>query len=365
VIEGYDAAREGGAIVASPPRRILRAQGRSPDQVLSGLISGAIPVPPRARGPGVWSGRAAYSTMLTPKGRIVTDLLVSRGWGDSDDLLLDLPEAGWEGARTHLRKYVPPRLAKIAELEPAPESLTLTGPRAPTLLSDLVFKLRIDAGELYEAAEGEEWIWAQSSEPATRVIHTADLGPRTFRIVGPDTAIHRLRSTLVAAGVAVGGDNLWDVLRLEHGRPWFGVELDSETMPAEAGIEARCIDPTKGCYTGQEVVVRIRDRGHVNRKLRGVLLGDVKPSKPDLPLFLLDGDRPMGTIRSFVWSPRFAQWISLAYLRREVEPPASIRIGTRDGPEGRVRALSDVGWVLVEGDTAPYPGGATDARGDG
>jgi folate-binding protein YgfZ len=131
--------------------------------------------------------------------------------------------------------------------------------------------------------------------------------------------------------------------------------MDEDTMPAVAGIVGRCVDPTKGCYTGQEVVVRIRDRGHVNRHLRGVLLDEQSPPELGTSLFLPGNDPVVGTIRSLVRSPRFDRMIALAVVRREIQPPASLSIGSPRGPRGEVRALSDAGWVLVEGDLSLYP----------
>ena len=302
-------------------------------------------------------GRAPYSVMLTPKGKLVTDLRVSRiENGDQGDLLIELPDPGVVGALTHLRKYLPPRLARLSELERPHSMLTLAGPATPELLAS-----RAEVGSeltpsvLMEAVEGDEWIVSGDSEIALRIIRSDDVGPLAFDIVGPSADIDSLRAGLLQSGATDGAPELWEVLRLERGRPRFGAEMDEDTMPAEAGIEGRCIDPTKGCYTGQEVVVRIRDRGHVNRHLRGVLLDEQSPPDIGTPLFLPRNDQAVGTIRSLVRSPRFDRMISLAVVRREIQPLASLSVGSPRGPQGEVRALSDLGWVLVEGDLSLYP----------
>ena len=133
-------------------------------------------------------------------------------------------------------------------------------------------------------------------------------------------------------------------MRVEAGTPAFGPDMDERTIPIEAGIEARAIDHGKGCYTGQEVIVRIRDRGHVNRHLRGLLLGEVPTPAPGTELFAGGSDRPVGSITSAVESPARGQAIALAYVRREVQPGAEVRVGAVGGTPARVMSLGSDGW---------------------
>jgi aminomethyltransferase len=122
--------------------------------------------------------------------------------------------------------------------------------------------------------------------------------------------------------------------------------MDQETILLEAGIQSRAVDDTKGCYTGQEVIIRIRDRGHVNKELRGLLLGDAPLPRPGQELFASGGEKSVGWITSAVSSPAFGQNIALGYLKRSVAPGDRVTLGTLDGPEAETRALSDKGWVL-------------------
>ena len=98
------------------------------------------------------------------------------------------------------------------------------------------------------------------------------------------------------------------------------------------------------CYTGQEIVVRIRDRGHVNRSLRGLFLADGPIPPSDAKLF--KGDRVVGHITSAVESPRHGGGIALAYVRREVALGERVPVGSPDGPRAEVREL-DSGWALT------------------
>jgi folate-binding protein YgfZ len=138
------------------------------------------------------------------------------------------------------------------------------------------------------------------------------------------------------------GRDTWNTLRVEAGRPGFASELAEEVIPVEAGIHDRAIDYTKGCYTGQEVIVRIRDRGRVNRNLRRLRLDIEAPlPAPGTELFR-EKERPVGHLTSVTDSPREGK-IALGYVRREVEPGQTVNVGGVDGPRARVEALDGDG----------------------
>ena len=108
--------------------------------------------------------------------------------------------------------------------------------------------------------------------------------------------------------------------RMAPGRPVFGTDMDEQTLPPEAGIVDRAVDHTKGCYTGQEVIVRIRDRGHVNRHLRVLDLGDVAAPASGAELRAADGSgKVVGRLTTVVQSPRAKGVLAMGYVRRGVE----------------------------------------------
>jgi folate-binding protein YgfZ len=108
-----------------------------------------------------------------------------------------------------------------------------------------------------------------------------------------------------------------DVVRVEAGRPAFLVDMDEHTIPLEAGLEERAISFTKGCYIGQEVIVRVmhRGQGRVAKKLVGLRLDGrkVPPSRATV----LAGDREIGRVTSAVWSPSLDAAIALGYVHRD------------------------------------------------
>jgi folate-binding protein YgfZ len=124
-----------------------------------------------------------------------------------------------------------------------------------------------------------------------------------------------------------------EILRVERGRPRYGVDLDDSVIPQEAGLNARAVSFTKGCYVGQETVARLHYRGKPNRHLRGLVLDG--PAAPGEQLRL--GERVVGQLGSTVVSPRLGP-IALALVRREAEPGSSVAVGS-SGATATVTAL--------------------------
>ncbi len=118
--------------------------------------------------------------------------------------------------------------------------------------------------------------------------------------------------------------------------------MNESTILSETGLVDRAVDHTKGCYTGQEVIVRIRDRGHVNRSLRGVLLAEGPVPQTGTELF--QKDRVVGKVTSVVESPRRRGPIGLGYVHRDVSNGGHVTVGSPTGPLAGIRALAP-GWT--------------------
>ena len=108
-------------------------------------------------------------------------------------------------------------------------------------------------------------------------------------------------------------------LRLELGVPWFGYDFDEKQIPHEAGLQDSHISYVKGCYTGQEIVERVRSRGHVNRMRVLLKLSDSKAPAAGTPLSV-DG-KEVGAITRSAYSPALGSCIAMAYVRRESAGP--------------------------------------------
>jgi len=331
--EEYLAATERFAVFDRSHRSRVIVSGRSPSQMLNGILSGQMPRAFIQSDIGVFGGSATYHAVLTPKGKMLTDLwLTLLGDEETTGFLLDVPVAGEEPLLKSFRKLLPPRFAVVEDASGRLAQITVVGPDSVEALSDLALSKKVTAEKLCELAEGE---WFSAGEPAESlvVMRTGEVWPEAYSVLGPTGLITELWGGLVARGAVPAGLGVWSTLRVEASRPAFGSDMNHKTIPIEAGIENRAIDHTKGCYTGQEVIVRIRDRGHVNRNLKRLELGDVPTPPQGKELFANDGTgKSVGWITSAVQSPRYGQVLALAYVKRGLE------VVTLDGREIAVPA---------------------------
>jgi folate-binding protein YgfZ len=168
-------------------------------------------------------------------------------------------------------------------------------------------------------------------EPSEHAVAWLEVGENGGGLAVLDTPAgpHML---LAGAHGVPDGDGAWEIARVEAGLPRFGREFDTETMPAEAGLDDLAVSFTKGCYPGQEPVARLRYRGRANRGLRGLeLRGDL----PEPGAAVRAGDREVGRVTSPVVSPRHGP-IALAIVRREVADGDEVDAG---GTPALVRPL--------------------------
>jgi folate-binding protein YgfZ len=160
--------------------------------------------------------------------------------------------------------------------------------------------------------------------PVARVV--TDLGVDVI-CVAEDVA--RVRAALEADGAVPVSEAAAEVLRVESGRPRYGLDLDQTVIPQEAGLNDRAVSFTKGCYVGQETVARLHYRGKPNRHLRGLRLSEPAPSGAELRL----GEKVVGRLGSVVLSPRLGP-IALALVRREASPGDRLAVdGSAAGAE--------------------------------
>jgi glycine cleavage system T protein (aminomethyltransferase) len=374
----YAAATEGLAVFDRSHRSRLKVSGRSPAQMLNGIWTGTMPSGPTGvecgdegaqsvvdeRAQRVVEGEATYHAVLTPKGKMITDLVALRlGPEETVGFLLDVPVAGRDGLLAHFAKFFPPRFAKVEDVSDSTAAISVVGPKAALALSKFALGLCVDEQWLRGVSEG---LWRGVGGPVADgpvtdgpvadglaadglvadglvVVRTHEVWPEAWTVYGPAGAVAALWRALVGDGACGGGLGTWSTLRVEAGRPVFGTDMDEGTLPPEAGIAERAIDQTKGCYTGQEVIVRIRDRGHVNHELRRLVLGDVPAPARGTGLFAPDGSgKVVGEIRSAVESPRYGGAIALAYVRRGVAQ-VLLNDAPIDVPEGFPVAPSGAG----------------------
>jgi len=358
----YEAAISGAAVLRRRDRRCLAVEGDAPEDMLRGILSGRIPAHLTESGDGWLRGEAPYSSVLTPKGKMVTDLRIfpNRGSG----FLLDLPLAGLAGAQAHFKKYLNPRFAQLVDRSEELGILTVLGPDGPEMVSQVLgFEVN---------PPGADEIRFRPGKPGfgLSLLGNAEVLPPAMDLLLPLTVLEEVRGRLEEIDVRAMDSGTWNTLRIEAGTPLFGVDMTQDTIPLEAGIEDRAIDHQKGCYTGQEVIVRIRDRGQVSKRLRWIFLGDWGIPQSGTELFLAEdvpgrsradpqnsvserlsdtgsegpatgSGKKVGWITSACRSPRFGQTLALGFIKRWVEVGKKVRLGGPQGPGGRIWALGE------------------------
>jgi folate-binding protein YgfZ len=190
-----------------------------------------------------------------------------------------------------------------------------------------------------KALDNRTTTWA-----GTRVVVVArdDLGVPGFDLMIDGSQATALADALRAAGAIDVHAAVTEVRRVEAGRPLFHKDMDEETIPLEAGIEDRAISFTKGCYVGQEIIVRVLQRGggRVARKLVGLTLDrDAPPGTP-----LVANDRETGRLTSVVQSRALGRVIALGYVGRDLAEPGA-RVDVSGGGSAVVTKLPFVQGV--------------------
>lgn len=313
----YGAARTGAVVVDRSERLLLRLHGRDPLKMIQGLVTADVA--------GAPEGRAVYAAVLTPKGKLVADVRVIRR--PDGEVWLDGAGGARDGLLAHLKRYIPPLFARQDDRTETWGLLGVYGPAARAVVASAL-------GGAPEAGAPEDsllWLTPPAAGDAEVAMLATDYtGEPGYDVLAPAAALEGLWRALVSAGARPAGRGTLEVLRIEAGRPRWGAELTEETIPLEAGL-GRAISETKGCYTGQEVIVRILHRGHVNWMLRGLRFGEAPAPAAGATLVRPDEEKVVGRVTSACASPRQGETIGLGYVRREVEPPATLAVADGGG----------------------------------
>jgi folate-binding protein YgfZ len=259
-------------------------------------------------------GEGQYAALLDRKGHMQTDMRVLRP--ATEEILLDFEPAARAAALRHLTMYSVGRDVQIVDSTEERAIVSLIGPRAAEIAATP--PLPEFANEMASVAG----------------IPVLAVGTRQgIDLFLPSGERDRLIAALTDAGAVEVSPEAVEIVRVEAGVPRFGAEMDTATMPAEAGIVEDAVSFTKGCYIGQETVARLHYKGKPNRHLRGLRLSGA--AEPGAALRL--GEKEVGTLGGAVVSPALGP-IGLAIVRREAEPGTEIAVG-EDGVTAEVVAL--------------------------
>ncbi len=313
--EEYSAVRNATGVVDVSYRAMIRLHG--PDRVdfLHQILSNDI----KRLSPGA----GCYAALLSVQGKVMG---VMKALATEDAIWLETEPVTRAAVLDGLEKYKLTQQVHIEDVSAAFIKVLLQGPNATGLLQTLVHQeLSLD-----EDLQHRE---CQLESRTIRVIWTSETGEGGYELIAPIALASRLWTRLMETGVPFGllpiGFRAFNILRVEAGIPWYGVDVDDTNFPQEARMDD-ILDWTKGCYVGQEPVARIKFRGHVNRQLTGLKFA--QGAEPESGNKIVQQGREIGHITTAVDSFYLNCPIALGYIRREyLEPGTEITVKTRQG----------------------------------
>src|SRR3954469_6467168 len=284
----YERLREAVGLVDRSARGKLRLTGAEAVDYLQGQVTNDI----EALAPG--SG--CYAALLTHKGKMLADMRVLRG---EDYVWIDTEPEGLPALVRNASMFSIGRDVRHEDVTAGYSILSLIGPEAREPLDDPPPR------EEHSFTTGEHGVYVAT-----------DLGVDVICQAADAAAVRE------ALGVEQVSEEAAECIRIESGRPRFSIDVGSDTIPQEAGLNERAVSFTKGCYVGQETVARLHYKGKPNRRLRGLRLAEPVEHGDEIRL----GDRVVGVVGSAAESPALGP-IALAVVRREAEPGAAVQVG--------------------------------------
>jgi folate-binding protein YgfZ len=292
----YRAVTESCGLLDRSERGKLALSGNDAKAFLQGQVSNDVEA--------LLPGAGCYAAFLTPKGKMLGDLRIL----DADDeLLLDTERSALQELFNMIRRF---SVGYDLELHKR------------TLERGLISLIGPGAG----AVAGAD---ALAEEHAHAIVTLAGVTARAIRTdLGVDLLCDAADTAALATAAQARGalpvtETTAECRRVETGRPRYGIDLDDTVIPQEAGLNARAVSFTKGCYVGQETVARLHYRGKPNRHLRGLRLDSPARTGDEIAL---DG-RIVGRVGSVADSPDLGH-VALGLVRREAPPGVAVAVGT-------------------------------------
>jgi aminomethyltransferase len=275
--EGYRALRTGAAWLDLSARGKIRVTGDDRVRFLHAMSTNHI----KELSPG----DTRYLFFLSAQGRIQADACLVTF---PDSFLLDTEPENRERVVQHLRKYV---IADDVTLEDITEEMATVGVEGP------------DAPSLQ--AEFAGFPFSTTGAPG-------------FRLYLPAGEKDALIGRLESRGVRAAAPDDARIVRLEHAKPRYGEDITDTSLPQETR-QMQAVHFNKGCYLGQEIVERVRSRGHVNRLLMGIEIEGTVPPVPGAKL--MRSGQEVGEITSAAFSPALGKVVGLANVRAQHAQP--------------------------------------------
>jgi folate-binding protein YgfZ len=317
--KGYRVVREGGAgLIDLSERARIRVSGSEAVMFLNGLITNDMKTLAENR----WMP-AAFPTV---QGRLIGAVRVIRGSGQS--FLIDTDAASHEAVLKTISRFTMAGDFRVTDVTSETAAFTVQGHGAASV-AEKVFQTDLSSLPRDGVVEFE---WHNSSVTIIRATHTGEDG---LDIVIDSAQAGDLREALETAGAQRIGAELFDVLRIEAGIARFGRDIDETNVIPETNLDD-AVSYSKGCYVGQEIIVRIKHRGHVAKKLTGLRFETDRVIEPGTIVRSPDG-KEIGRVTSATVSPQLGS-IGLGYVRYEYVAPGT-NVLTADSVSATVTEL--------------------------
>lgn len=278
----------------------LRFTGRDRLSFLQALLTNEVA--------GLASGQGVYAAYLTPQGRMIADLHIH---ARPDHLIADVPAAGASSLAEAFDRLIFAEDVAVTDESASSSQITVAGGDAAGAIARA---LEIDGTALQNLPS-----WSHVGFEGGFAVRADDARLPIFDVLVATDREASLIDALQNAGVSPISGELATALRVDAGRPLFGVDMDADTIPLEAGLLERAISTTKGCYVGQEVIVRVLHRGggRVARRLVKVRFDRPVADRLESGTTLSSGDREIGVVTSFAPALDGAGTIALAFVKRD------------------------------------------------
>jgi folate-binding protein YgfZ len=304
----YRAAHESVALFDTNWHVILALTGRDRVKYMHAITSNDIQKLADASG--------TLALLLTPQGRILAELEI---YALPEKLLVLSHASQRERTVTTLKKYIIGSQVQVEDLTDKMGSVAVEGPRAAAVIEEAC---GVKLGSFAELSLREI---AVDGNPCY-LLRRSHFGQPGAELIASRAALPALWSKLLANVRAHDGEPIGmaalNALRLEAAIPWFPADFNDAMIPHEAALEDTHISFNKGCYTGQEIVERVRSRGHVNRKRVSLQFSTAQPPAPGTKLRV--GEAEVGFVTSAAFSPAAGTSIGMGYVRREHLAPGSV-----------------------------------------
>lgn len=296
----YQAVRNAAGLCDLSHRAMLQFTGPDRLSFLQGMLANDL------RSLRMFEGQQA--ALLTQQGKVVADTRVLCAM---NSFYLDFWEPLKDKILTHLNRYLVADEVEIEDPNAQWRMLSLQGPRSAAILGAVLANVGLP-----DRPHQHAMIRCDGS--LVCVVHADYYGLSGFDIIVQTTVVEQIARRLADLGATWAGEQAQNIVRVEAGVPRYGTDFDENNLLLEVGLD-NAVSFNKGCYLGQEVVERIRSRGHVNRKLCGLLLdGNTAASHGDK---IFADDKEVGHITSSVYSVALRRAIALGYVNKDFWQP--------------------------------------------